>query len=120
MMDKPQDTFPVRTPCGAGTLYKIKGRFVATAWLVAMRNQEVVHFFHYVDWKLEYNGTIDKHANFCGAYHANITAQGPGKGNRDPVIGGVAADDFDERAEHEWKNVTEARPQPEDEFSLLC
>jgi len=103
MMDKPQDTFPVATPCGNGRLYRIKGCFVATAWLVAMRNQRVIHFFHYVDWRLDYSGTIDKHANFHGAYYPNITAQGPGKGGREPVIGGIPADDFDQRAEYEWR-----------------
>ncbi len=114
LVDKPQDAYPLTTPCGAGRIYYLKGLFDATTWLVAMRGATVLHFFKHADWKLEYSGFLDDKNNFNGEYDHKVTATGPGRGRREPVIGGTRGNAFDQRLENVWSDLPSSYSYPLD------
>jgi hypothetical protein len=102
LMDKPQQVFPIYTPCGKGKLHYLRAKFVATSWLAALRGTQVIHFFWYIDWQLEYEGRIFDDGSSNLEYDTTILSQGPGQGKNLPVIGGVAANDLQSQIQKNW------------------
>lgn len=94
MDDKPQDVFPLRTPDDNGYISNVVGKFDASCWLVAMRGPAVIHYFYHCDWEVDFN--VDFSRSGVAACHTRqrVTAQGPGQGQRQPVIGGTAANNI--------------------------
>jgi hypothetical protein len=102
LMDKPQDVFPLTTPCERGRLHYLKGKFAATSWLAALRGAAVIHYFWHIDWELRYEGLLSEKGIFSGDYHTNILSQGAGQGSNSPKIDGVAANDLHDQIRTEW------------------
>jgi|GEM_PF-6144144 len=98
--DKPQHPFPLRTPIqsdgGFGIIDAYEYDFQACWWVVAMRAGIVIEYFYHLEWRFHDVGSVVRDGleitRIDRTGGTTVLGRGPGKGSRNPVIGGTAAD----------------------------